>query len=85
MSEPKFVEEFSNQSELNLANWNDGKQIIKIKLMQIKLEGKGQRASYKLDAGQRPCRNESLQLEERIKRKREKALELRIKIVFRKK
>ena len=59
MSEPKFVREFSNQIELNLANWNDGKQIIKIKLMQLELEGKGQRASYKLGAGQRPYRNVS--------------------------
>ena len=67
MSEPKFGKEFSNQSELNLANWNDGKQIIKIKLMQLKLEGKGQRASYKLDAGKRPYRNESWQFEERMK------------------
>ena len=58
----KFVSKWANQNLLkiygsksiwNSANWNDANQVQKSKLVEPKLEGKGQRASYKLDTSQR--------------------------------
>ena len=53
MSEPKFVQDFWKRIELKLCELDNANQVQNIKLVELKFDGKGQRASYKLDAGQR--------------------------------